>query len=925
MSDKFVRSFDPLRAGLSRQPRRLRLPFPILRWFILCSAIIFVFFGMLMGEIAFSFALILGIYVFLVLATWEEDRGINYHLDNFIRKTTNDFSTFKGLSYEPTPYSAKKINGNLNFGMKQKAVREKMEANRLPYFRHYSPNIIINRNGDLMTIIKVGGIPFAMKEYAELEALKSFRADLWKTLGARFVISNYYVHKKMKDTDTPNANNWFANDFLSEYYKQFNNDSYVTDIYIAVIIRAENPFASPIARLKEIFKPKEGLQDELADKLNTAAVTILKRLASLKARRLSIQKDEKGVLYCESCSFIGYLLNLTEDGKDKIPFYKGKNVDTYIDFTRKVFKSTGEILFFRNDGNNKAGAVLGLPTGRLPEGTDHQMIDNLLSLQHEFVIAHTFIPADTEKSRKMTSSKEYDLNESGDRSASQIAALSDAMDDIDSGRIINGVYAMNILAVGKTKEELAGCVNDLVSACSVNRLHLRREDLIAEASYFSILPGNYAMLQRPAVVDTTNFAGLSSLHNNPLGKKEGNHWGSHILQIPTLQQSPYFFNWHVGQVGHTRFIAPTGGGKTTLLNALLTASMKADPYLFHFDSGYSASVFINAIGGRHIIVSPSVKTGWNPLHLPDTESNRQFLANWFAMMGAKWNEQGNRVPLSAKEENLIKSVIDKVYELPKEYRQLSYIMDYFPIEEEGNLTERLSKWVGNGSLANLFDNPEDTFSFEGATRFGFEMKYVMSTPQIMAAATMYIFHRINEFMVHCKPAILVFEEGQLFIQDENNERFLNEALTTFRRRNGMCIFVTPSPSIINQYSALREQFKTTILMPNKQANIDDYCGKNETEGGLFCTKHEFDWIKKTTEVGHFIVKQENDTVAGILNLATPRLEKFIEIFSGNEERYLYMKDMQKQYGMDVSDWLPPYLEYWMAVTAEKRKQERKLI
>ena len=190
---------------------------------------------------------------------------------------------------------------------------------------------------------------------------------------------------------------------------------------------------------------------------------------------------------------------------------------------------------------------------------------------------------------------------------------------------------------------------------------------------------------------------------------------------------------------------------------------------------------------------------------------------------------------------------------------------------------------------------------------------------------MYIFHRINEFMVHCKPAILVFEEGQLFIQDENNERFLNEALTTFRRRNGMCIFVTPSPSIINQYSALREQFKTTILMPNKQANIDDYCGKNETEGGLFCTKHEFDWIKKTTEVGHFIVKQENDTVAGILNLATPRLEKFIEIFSGNEERYLYMKDMQKQYGMDVSDWLPPYLEYWMAVTAEKRKQERKLI
>lgn len=903
------RRFDPLYAALSRNPRRLKLPISVFRWWLLGSAIIFIIFGMLMKEIFWSVFLISAFYSFLVLSVWEEDNGLTYKWEAMKRRFTVFSPIMKGVTYEPSAYGAHSTNRKLIFPTKNEEAKQHMEVERLPYFKHYSPNIIINRNGDLMTVIRIDGVSFAMKSYDELEIIKSFRAHVWNILGNRFVINTHYIRRKMSEVETPHADNQLAEQFLKDWYAQFNQDTYVTDIYITLTVRAQNPNLSPIARIKDLFKPKEGLQDELADMLNRGASSLIQHFNEFCPERLTLKKDTQGNMYCETSTFIGYLLNLTEKGKDKIPFYSNANIDNYIDFTRKIFKETGEIIYLRNDGKNKVACVMGIPTGKLPEGTDHQMIDKLLSLDSEFVVSQTFIPSDTDKSRKFATDKEYDLEQSRDRSISQLSSLSDAIDDIDAGRTVNGIYAMNILVIANTKTELLRNMEQIVSACSANRLHLRREDLIAEPSFFSMLPGNYALIQRPAIITNVNFAGLSSLHNNPLGKKDGNHWGTHVLQLPTEHKTPYFFNWHVNDVGHTRFIAATGGGKTTLLNALLTASMKFQPYIFHFDSGFSASVFINAVGGKHLVLSPTVSTNWNPLLLPDTESNRSFLNRWFAFLGTKYNSEGNSVPLSSKEENLIKDLVDKIYNLPIKYRKLSYIKDYLPIAEDGNLSERLEKWIGQGAFAKMFDNEEDNFSFEGAKCFGFEMKYIKDTPELMAAATMYIFHRINEFMVHCHPAILTFEEGQLFIKDKNNERFLDEALTTFRRRNGTCIFVTPSPSIINQYPVLREQFKTTILLPNKQAEFPAYCGDGNVEGGLFCTQHEFDWIKAVHEKGAFLVKQEGDCVACILNLKTsPDIEKYISIFSGDEVKYNQMNQLKETYGENVSDWLPHYME-----------------
>jgi hypothetical protein len=44
---------------------------------------------------------------------------------------------------------------------------------------------------------------------------------------------------------------------------------------------------------------------------------------------------------------------------------------------------------------------------------------------------------------------------------------------------------------------------------------------------------------------------------------------------------------------------------------------------------FLAEIFLRAMGGRYDLIRPGVRTGFNPLQLPDTPTNRRFLQQWF--------------------------------------------------------------------------------------------------------------------------------------------------------------------------------------------------------------------------------------------------------------------------------------------------------
>src|SRR3546814_18586927 len=103
------------------------------------------------------------------------------------------------------------------------------------------------------------------------------------------------------------------------------------------------------------------------------------------------------------------------------------------------------------------------------------------------------------------------------------------------------------------------------AALSESGIVAAREDLALEAAYWSQLPGNFPWRTRPAALTSRNFAALAPVHTYPVGQRAGNHWGDAIALLKTTANSPYYFNFHYGDVGHPLIIGPRSeerrGGK----------------------------------------------------------------------------------------------------------------------------------------------------------------------------------------------------------------------------------------------------------------------------------------------------------------------------------------------------------------------------
>src|SRR5690606_26244161 len=332
-----------------------------------------------------------------------------------------------------------------------------------------------------------------------------------------------------------------------------------------------------------------------------------------------------------------------------------------------------------------------------------------------------------------------------------------ARDALGSGSVSFGDHHLTVLVRERDLERLDDATAACAAALADTGAIAVREDTNLEPAFWGQFPGNEQYLVRRAMISSANMASFGSLHGFALGKAEGNHWGDAVTLLETTSATPFFFNFHHGDLGNFSVIGPSGSGKTVVMNFLAAQAQKFKPRTILFDKDRGAELFVRGIGGRYDRISAGEPTGFNPLALPDTAVNRAFLRDW---LGVLLNAEG------PEELATVSQAVDAAYANDGSLRRLRHFKELLSgarRPEAGDLADRLSAWIGQGEHGWLFDNAEDRLDLSNRV-LGFDMTALLENPKLRTPVMMYLFHRIDE-RLDGQPTMILIDEGWKALDD----------------------------------------------------------------------------------------------------------------------------------------------------------------
>ena len=161
------------------------------------------------------------------------------------------------------------------------------------------------------------------------------------------------------------------------------------------------------------------------------------------------------------------------------------------------------------------------------------------------------------------------------------------------------------------------------------------EKVQAVQAWLGSLPGQCAANVRKPLLNTLNVAHLMPLSAVWAGPETNTHFNAPaLLQAVTAGNTPFRLVTHVGDVGHTMVIGPTGAGKSALLSLLaLQFSRYEGSEVYIFDKGRSARVATLACGGEYYDVgNDEAVCTFQPLAGIDKEAEHVWAVEWLLQL-----------------------------------------------------------------------------------------------------------------------------------------------------------------------------------------------------------------------------------------------------------------------------------------------------
>jgi type IV secretion system protein TrbE len=360
--------------------------------------------------------------------------------------------------------------------------------------------------------------------------------------------------------------------------------------------------------------------------------------------------------------------------------------------------------------------------------------------------------------------------------------------------------------------ELARTLNRKGFTCSTAGIN-------AMSAFVDSLPGHGQYNVRKPLIHSRNIARLLPLTSRWSGPRD-NPCRFYPPNSPPLLWGktdgcvPLRVGTHIDppDVGHHLIVAPTGMGKSFLLNMML-AQFRRYPRarVRYIDNGYSGYALCRAVGGTHYDLCSGRTDAicFQPLRWIDSEADRAKAERWLSVV---FDVQGIRMEPELQE--AIRTSLLLLARMPTSERTLTTL--FYQLQND-RLRSALGYYCADfGNFGQLLDAGHDDLA--GGDYQVFELKHLLrfADARISVPVFAYLFAGIERGF-DGSPTYIAVDEGKMAMGDGLFARQLAEWSITVRKDNVMIALATQDPSDLASSphrAQLMESYPVHFFLPN---------------------------------------------------------------------------------------------------------------
>ncbi len=703
------------------------------------------------------------------------------------------------------------------FNLCEYKKRAQSIADYLPWAALVAPGIILNKDGSFQRTAKFRGPDLESSTEEGLVAVCARFNDVMKRFGsgwALFFEAERHAAAGYPQSGFPDPASWIVDQerrgAFEEEGRHFETDYYLTFAYFPPEDRASRAEGL-------ILETPEGKRtfnhwDHLA------------RFTMLTDRALDLLS---GIMpEVQALDDIGTLTYLHATISPKRHPVTIPEVPMYLDSVLADSALVGGLEPMLGDHHLRVLSVLGFPGTTTPG-----LLDGLNHLGIEYRWATRFIPMDkavatgrltkyrrqwfSKRKSIMAVLKEVMTNEASalvDSDADNKAADADeALQELGADYVSFGYHTAGIVVWDRDLAEVDEKVRAVERVINGAGFVTINETVNAIDAWLGSLPGHCHANIRQPLVSSLNLTHMIPLSAVWAGPERNDHLdGPPLLLAETSGETPFRLVTHVGDVGHTLVVGPTGAGKSVLLS-LLAMQFRRYPeaQVYLFDKGGSARAATLAMGGDYYELGADNALAFQPLAEIDNDHQRAWTADWIASLVAHQNIQ-----ITPDIRESLWSALTSLATAPKAERTLTGLA---VLLQDNDLKQALHPFTLEGPYGRLLDADEDRLKM--GTVQCFEMEDLMHEQSAVLPVLTYLFHKL-EARFDGRPSLLILDEAWVFLDDETFAGRIREWLKVLRKRNVSVVFATQSLADIVTSSiapAIIESCPSRIFLPNERA------------------------------------------------------------------------------------------------------------